>query len=58
MFTMEMETQDIFYNNEKVLFISTHQYPYYPGTGSEKEKVNLTIFIIYLYKLVQTQRNI
>ncbi len=31
-------TQDIFYNNENVLFISTHQYPYYPGTGSEKEK--------------------
>ncbi len=31
-------TQDIFYNNEKVLFISTHQYPYYPGSGSEKEK--------------------
>tara|TARA_Y100000996_G_scaffold393706_1_gene357456 strand:+ start:609 stop:1538 length:930 start_codon:yes stop_codon:yes gene_type:complete len=31
-------TQDIFYNNENVLFISTHQYPYYPGTGSDKEK--------------------
>jgi len=31
-------TQDIFYNNEKVLYISTHQYPYYPGTGTEKEK--------------------
>ena len=31
-------TQDIFYENEKVLYISTHQYPYYPGTGSEKEK--------------------
>ncbi len=31
-------TQDIFYNNEKVLYISTHQYPYYPGTGSEIEK--------------------
>ena len=31
-------TQDIFYDNEKVLYISTHQYPYYPGTGSEKEK--------------------
>jgi len=31
-------TQDIFYNNEKVLYISTHQYPYYPGSGSEKEK--------------------
>ena len=33
-------TQDIFYNNEKVLFISAHQYPYYPGTGSEKEQGN------------------
>ena len=31
-------TQDIFYNNEKVLYISTHQYPYYPGSGSNKEK--------------------
>ena len=27
-------TQDIFYDNENVLFISTHQYPYYPGSGS------------------------
>ncbi len=31
-------TQDIFYENESVLFISTHQYPFYPGTGSENEK--------------------
>ena len=31
-------TQDIFYENKNVLFISTHQYPYYPGTGSEQEK--------------------
>ena len=31
-------TQDIFYNNNKVLYISTHQYPYYPGSGSEKER--------------------
>ena len=31
-------TQNIFYNNKKVLYISTHQYPYYPGSGSEKEK--------------------
>ena len=31
-------TQDIFYDNEHVLFISTHQYPYYPGSGSEKER--------------------
>tara|TARA_B100000902_G_scaffold200354_1_gene190947 strand:- start:25433 stop:26362 length:930 start_codon:yes stop_codon:yes gene_type:complete len=30
-------TQNIFYDNKKVLYISTHQYPYYPGTGSEKE---------------------
>ena len=31
-------TQDIFYNNEKVLYISTHQYPFYPGTGANNEK--------------------
>ena len=31
-------TQDIFYDNEKVLYISTHQYPYYPGTGGNNEK--------------------
>ena len=30
-------TQDIFYNNKNILYISTHQYPYYPGSGSEKE---------------------
>jgi acetoin utilization deacetylase AcuC-like enzyme len=26
-------TQDIFYEDPTVLFASTHQYPYYPGTG-------------------------
>jgi len=31
-------TQDIFYNNEKVLYISTHQFPYYPGSGTEQER--------------------
>jgi acetoin utilization deacetylase AcuC-like enzyme len=31
-------TQNIFYNNEKVLYISSHQYPYYPGSGSSNEK--------------------
>jgi acetoin utilization deacetylase AcuC-like enzyme len=31
-------TQDIFHDNEKVLYISTHQFPFYPGTGSEQEK--------------------
>ncbi len=30
-------TQDIFYNNEKVLYISSHQYPYYPGSGAANE---------------------
>jgi len=31
-------TQNIFYNNEKVLYISSHQYPYYPGSGASNEK--------------------
>ena len=31
-------TQNIFYENKNVLFISTHQYPYYPGSGYEQEK--------------------
>ena len=31
-------TQDIFYQDDKVLYISTHQYPYYPGTGSNNER--------------------
>ena len=30
-------TQDIFYKNENVLYVSTHQYPYYPGSGAENE---------------------
>jgi len=31
-------TQDIFYNNEHVLYISSHQYPYYPGSGAANER--------------------
>ena len=31
-------TQDIFYDNEKVLYISSHQYPYYPGSGAANER--------------------
>ena len=31
-------TQNIFSDNKNVLYLSTHQYPFYPGTGSEKEK--------------------
>ncbi|OQY35581.1 MAG: hypothetical protein B6I38_01465 [Anaerolineaceae bacterium 4572_5.1] len=30
-------TQDIFWERGDVLYISTHQYPYYPGTGSLNE---------------------
>ena len=31
-------TQDVFYSDPSVLYFSTHQYPFYPGTGSEQEK--------------------
>ncbi len=31
-------TQNIFYSNEKVLYVSTHQYPHFPGTGASHEK--------------------
>ncbi len=30
-------TQDIFYGSSQVLFFSTHQYPYYPGSGDVRE---------------------
>ena len=30
-------TQDTFYDSPQVLFFSTHQYPYYPGTGDWRE---------------------
>lgn len=30
-------TQAIFYNDPTVLYFSTHQYPFYPGTGSRRE---------------------
>ena len=30
-------TQEIFYDNNHVLYISSHQYPFYPGTGSPSE---------------------
>jgi len=31
-------TQDIFYRDPSVFYFSTHQYPYYPGTGSAGER--------------------
>ena len=30
-------TQDAFYNDAGVLYVSTHQYPFYPGTGRAEE---------------------
>lgn len=33
-------TQDIFYDDPSVLFVSTHQFPYYPGTGAADEVGN------------------
>jgi acetoin utilization deacetylase AcuC-like enzyme len=30
-------TQDIFWNDPSVLYISAHQFPYYPGTGAPTE---------------------
>jgi len=30
-------TQDAFYDNPRVLYVSTHQYPHYPGTGHIQE---------------------
>jgi len=30
-------TQDAFYEDPSVLYVSTHQYPYYPGTGAWRE---------------------
>jgi acetoin utilization deacetylase AcuC-like enzyme len=31
-------TQEIFYDDPSVLFISLHQYPFFPGTGSRAER--------------------
>lgn len=31
-------TQDIFYSDPTVFYLSLHQYPYYPGTGSAGER--------------------
>jgi acetoin utilization deacetylase AcuC-like enzyme len=30
-------TQDMFYGDPRVLFVSLHQYPFYPGTGAPRE---------------------
>ena len=33
-------TQDAFYDDSRVFYISTHQYPFYPGTGGTEETGN------------------
>ena len=30
-------TQDVFYEDPRVLFVSLHQFPFYPGTGAPRE---------------------
>ena len=34
-------TQNIFYSNKKVLYISTHQYPHFPGTGASLSLIHI-----------------
>lgn len=31
-------TQEMFYDDPRVLYLSTHQWPYYPGTGDRDER--------------------
>jgi len=31
-------TQEIFYEDDSVLYVSLHQYPFYPGTGAKDER--------------------
>lgn len=33
-------TQDVFYDDPSVLYFSTHQFPYYPGSGAAEEQGN------------------
>ena len=36
-------TEEIFYNDQSVFYISLHQYPHYPGTGQTSSPFNLNI---------------
>jgi len=36
-------TQDIFANDDSVLFVSLHQWPFYPGTGGPAEQAETTL---------------
>ena len=35
---MGMERKEIFYDDPSVLYVSLHQYPFYPGTGAASER--------------------
>ena len=36
-------TQEIFWENESVLFVSLHQWPFYPGTGGPNEQTDTIV---------------
>ncbi len=36
-------TQDIFWDDDSVLFVSLHQWPFYPGTGGPEEQGETTL---------------
>jgi acetoin utilization deacetylase AcuC-like enzyme len=36
-------TQDIFWNDDSVLFVSLHQWPFYPGSGGPQEQRETTL---------------
>jgi acetoin utilization deacetylase AcuC-like enzyme len=38
-------TQDIFFDDDTVLFVSLHQWPFYPGTGGPDEQADTTVNI-------------
>ena len=48
---------DVMRNNKNSLYLSTHQYPFYPGGGTDKDKGNLIIHLICLCLLERTQKN-
>ena len=56
-------TQDMFWNDPSVLFVSLHEWPFYPGTGGPTEQDDTTVNIplsagsgddAYLHAFVQT----
>ena len=50
--------QDIFYDNPKVLYLSTHQYHFILVLVVKKKKEIMTIFLMYLCPLELVLKNI